>query len=486
MAVSHGFNLTEATTSVSAPVQVSSGLQIIVGTAPVNQLANPAAVVNTPLYVSTYKEAVAAVGWSSDFAKYTLCEAISANFQVVGTAPIVVINVLDPKNKKHITALDETSVQVNDGVAEIDKVGILLEKLVVKKDTTTLTADVDYIASFNDDGTVSLALIIGGAGDGATTLTVSGSILDASKVTADDIVGGVNAATGAETGLEVIRQVYPKLSKAPAILLAPRFSKNAQVCAALQAKCRKINGLFDAVCYIDLDCSADGAQKYTDVAEQKTKQTATSREAYPLWLYTKVGETVYSGSSMAAAATVYNDSQNGDRPVASPSNVTVPISAACLEDGTEVLLDQEQGTFLNDQGIATFIRFGTDFVIWGNETAAYPKNTDPKDAFLCIRRFFNYAWTSFVLDNMSKLDKPMNPKRLQSIIDSENMKGSKYVSEEACASYRIVADTEKNTAAELVAGHYHFYLYCTPFPPLKQMNVTMEYEASSLVTALNL
>ena len=370
MAVSHGFNLTEATTSVSAPVQVSSGLQIIVGTAPVNQLANPAAAVNTPLYVSTYKEAVAAVGWSSDFAKYTLCEAISANFQVVGTAPIVVINVLDPKNKKHITALDETSVQVNDGVAEIDKVGILLEKLVVKKDTTTLTADVDYIASFNDDGTVSLALIIGGAGDGATTLTVSGSILDASKVTADDIVGGVNAATGAETGLEVVRQVYPKLSKAPGILLAPRFSKNAQVCAALQAKCRKINGLFNAVCFIDLDCSADGVQKYTDVAEQKTKQTATSREAYALWLYVKVGETVYSGSSMAAAATVYNDSQNGDRPVASPSNVTIPISAACLEDGTEVLMDQEQGTFLNDLGIATFIRAGTDFVIWGNETAA--------------------------------------------------------------------------------------------------------------------
>lgn len=486
MAVSHGFNLTEATTSVSAPVQVSSGLQIIVGTAPVNQLANPAAAVNTPLCVSTYKEAVAAVGWSSDFAKYTLCEAISANFQVVGTAPIVVINVLDPANKKHITTLDETSVQVNDGVAEIDKVGILLEKLVVKKDDTTLTADVDYIASFNDDGTVSLALINGGAGDGATTLTVSGSILDASKVTADDIVGGVNAATGAETGLEVVRQVYPKLSKAPGILLAPRFSKNAQVCAALQAKCRKINGLFNAVCFIDLDCSADGAQKYTDVAEQKTKQTATSREAYALWLYVKVGETVYSGSSMAAAATVYNDSQNGDRPVASPSNVTIPISAACLEDGTEVLMDQEQGTFLNDLGIATFIRSGTDFVIWGNETAAYPKNTDPKDMFLCIRRFFNYAWTSFVLDNMSKLDKPMNPKRLQSIIDSENMKGSKYVSEEACASYRMVADTEKNTAAELVAGHYHFYLYCTPFPPLKQVNVTMEYEASSLVTALNL
>lgn len=484
MATSHGFNLTEATTSVSAPVQVSSGLQVIVGTAPVNQLADPEAAVNTPLYLSTYKEAVAAVGWSDDFAKYTLCEAISANFQVMGTAPIVVINVLDPG--KHTTPLDATTVQVNDGVAQIDKTGLLLKKLVVKKDTTALTEGTDYIATFNDDGTVNIALLDDGKGKDATTLSVSGSILDPTKVTAADIVGGVSAATGEETGLEVIRQVYPKFGKVPGILLAPRFSKDALVCAALQAKCRKINGVFNAVCYIDLDCGTSGAKKYTDVAGQKTKQTATSREAYALWLFCKVGDTVYSGSTMAAAATVYNDSQNGDRPVASPSNVTIPISAACLEDGTEVLMDQEQGTFLNDLGIATFIRSGTDFVIWGNETAAYPKNTDPKDMFLCIRRFFNYAWTSFVLDNMSKLDKPMNPKRLQSIIDSENMKGSKYVSEEACASYRMVADTEKNTAAELVAGHYHFYLYCTPFPPLKQVNVTMEYEASSLVTALNL
>lgn len=484
MATSHGFNLTEATTSVSAPVQVSSGLQVIVGTAPVNQLADPEAAVNTPLYLSTYKEAVAAVGWSDDFAKYTLCEAISANFQVMGTAPIVVINVLDPG--KHTTPLDATTVQVNDGVAQIDKTGILLKKLVVKKDTTALTAGTDYIATFNDDGTVNIALLDDGKGKDATTLSVSGSILDPTKVTAADIVGGVSAATGEETGLEVVRQVYPKFGKVPGILLAPRFSKDALVCAALQAKCRKINGVFNAVCYIDLDCGTSGAKKYTDVAGQKTKQTATSREAYALWLFCKVGDIVYSGSTMAAAATVYNDGQNNDCPNASPSNVTVPISAACLEDGTEMLLDQEQGTFLNDQGIATFIRSSSDFVIWGNETACYPKNTDPKDMFLCVRRFFNHAWTSFVLDNMGKLDKPMNPKRLQSIIDSENMKGSTYVSNGVCASYRMVADTEKNTEAELVAGHYHFWMYCTPFPPMKQVNNTMEYESSSLVTALNL
>lgn len=66
---------------------------------------------------------------------------------------------------------------MNDGIAEIDETGILLKKLVVKKEQTVLTADEDYTASFNDDGTVSIALVNGGKGDGATALTVSGSIL---------------------------------------------------------------------------------------------------------------------------------------------------------------------------------------------------------------------------------------------------------------------------------------------------------------------
>ena len=73
MAISHGFNKTEAATSVTAPVTVNSGLQIVVGTAPVNMLDDPEAAVNTPLLVNTFKEAAAAVGYSDDFAKYTLC-----------------------------------------------------------------------------------------------------------------------------------------------------------------------------------------------------------------------------------------------------------------------------------------------------------------------------------------------------------------------------------------------------------------------------
>ena len=155
MAISHGFNKTEAATSVTAPVTVNSGLQIVVGTAPVNMLDDPEAAVNTPMLVNTFKEAAAAVGYSDDFAKYTLCEAVSASFQVMGISPIVVVNVLDPANAKHFTELSNKTVQVNDGIAEIDETGILLKKLVVKKEQTVLTAD-EVRAAFGDVPTVAV------------------------------------------------------------------------------------------------------------------------------------------------------------------------------------------------------------------------------------------------------------------------------------------------------------------------------------------
>ena len=79
MAYKHGVYTSEVATSMVAPITGAAGLQVIVGTAPVNMLKDPAAAVNVPLLVSSYKEAVEAVGYLPDFANYTLCECISAN-----------------------------------------------------------------------------------------------------------------------------------------------------------------------------------------------------------------------------------------------------------------------------------------------------------------------------------------------------------------------------------------------------------------------
>ncbi|OUN86740.1 hypothetical protein [Gemmiger sp. An50] len=239
MAYKHGVYTSEVETSLIAPVNGTAGLIVAVGTAPVNMLADPAAAVNKPILVNNYKEAVEAVGYVGDFEKYTLCECISAAFSVVGVAPMVFINVLDPA--KHTTDIEETTIQVNDGVAALDKVGVLLDELVVKKEAETLEAGTDYTTVWNTDGTVNIVILSTGAGNGATQLTVSGKTLDPSKVTAEDIVGGVDIDSGKETGMEVIRQVYPMLGMTPGILIAPRYSMEATVAAALQAKTKSIN-----------------------------------------------------------------------------------------------------------------------------------------------------------------------------------------------------------------------------------------------------
>ncbi len=98
-----------------------------------------------------------------------------------------------PSTKVAITG---GTIQVNDGVAVLEETGVLLEGLTVKSGSNTLTAGTDYTTTWNDDGTLNIVVLSTGAGKEATSLTVTGNKIDPSKVTAADIVGGVDNSTG--------------------------------------------------------------------------------------------------------------------------------------------------------------------------------------------------------------------------------------------------------------------------------------------------
>lgn len=478
----HGVYVQEQATRLIAPVLGTAGLQVIVGTAPVNMLADPAGAANTPLLVQSYKEAVAAVGYSDDFAAYTLCESISANFQVVGTGPLVLINVLDPSNEKFQEDVPETEAEVADGVAKVDVTGLLLDKLKVTagEESTELTQETDYTATFENDGTLQIILTESGTGKATDgKIKVSGKKLDPSKVTAQDIIGTVDVGTGKETGLEVVRQIYPKLGMTPGILLAPRFSAKPEVSAALQAKTHEINGVFSAVTIIDVDSTEEGATKYTDVKEQKESQAVTNPNAYAVWGYGKVGETVYSGSTLAAALTAYTDAVNGDVPNVSPSNKTLAISAVCLADGTEVLLDQTQANTVNSFGVATWLNMN-GFRLWGNNTACYPGNTDPKDRWFSVRRFFCWSANTFILTYFQKVDDPMNPRLIEAIVDSENVRGHSFVARDICARYEIEFNEDENPTTDLLNGKITFHQYLTPYVPAEDIENILEFDPDAL------
>ena len=478
----HGVYASEQPTTMSAPVAGTAGLQVVIGTAPVNMLKDPASAVNAPKLVTTYAEAVAAMGYSPDFKNFTICESISASFQVMGVAPMVLINVLDPA--KHKKALAETEVQINSGVAVLEAQGVLLDGLVVKAGDTALTAGEDFTTAWNSDGTLNIVVIPGGNAAKATALTVSGNQLDPSMVTDAEIVGSVDVNTGKETGMEVLRQVYPLLSMFPGLVIAPRFSKHPTVAAALQAKTKGLNGVFKCNCIVDIDSSATGATKYADVKKTKEAQAVTDPNAYAVWLYGKIGDVIYSGSALAAALTAYTDVQNDDTPNVSPSNKTVNITAACLEDGTEVLLDQEQANIVNSYGVATWLNMN-GFRLWGNNTAAYPGTTDPKDRWFSVRRFLNWAANTFILTYFSKVDSPANKRLIEAIVDSENVRGNGFVARGVCARYETTFNEDENTTADLLDGKLTFHQYITPFTPAEDIEDVIEFDPNALSGALS-
>lgn len=481
-AYKHGVYVSERETSLIAPVEGTAGLQVIFGTAPVNMLEKPEEAVNKPQLVYSYGEAVSAVGYVPDFERYTLCESISANFTVVNTAPMVLVNVLDPN--KHNAAIKEETANVKDGVAVLNEDGVLLDKLVVKNGDNTLERDVDYTTAFNNDGSLNIVLLDGGAGNGAASLSVSGKKLDPDMVEASDIVGGVDIATGNETGLEVVRQIYPRFAMTPGILMAPRFSKDPTVTAALQAKTTEINSVFRAVCIVDIDSSKEGATKYADVKVQKEKQAATSANCYAVWPCAKVGDVIYSGSTLAGALTSYTDAQHEDIPNWSPSNKTLSISAACLEDGTEVILDQDQANTINGFGVATFLNIN-GYRLWGNNTCCYPGNTDPKDRWFAVRRFMSWAANTFILTYFQKVDNPMNRRLIEAIVDSENIRGNSFVARDICARYEIAFDEDENPVTDLINGKITFHQYITPFVPAEDIENVIEFDPYALSDALS-
>ena len=485
----HGVYTSEVPTSMLAPILGTAGLQVIVGTAPVNMLgANFADAVNKPILANSYKEAVEAVGFSSDFADYTLCEAIAATFQVVGTGPVVLINVLDPSKAAHKTALTGGTLQVNNYVAELAEKGLIIDSnlaVAIPGDTpTSLTYGTDYTVQFNNDGTANL-IMLSVTAKAATSITVAGNKVNPAGVVAADIVGGVNASTGAESGLEVVRQIFPLFNMTPGILIAPRFSKDATVSAALQAKTKEINGVFKCVCIIDIDSTASGATKYSDVKTKKEAQAVSDANAYAVWPFAAVGETVYSGSSLAAALTAYTDAVNNDTPNVSPSNKTIAISKAVLDDATntEVILDQDQANTVNSFGVATWLNMN-GFRLWGNNTAAYPGNTDPKDRWFSVRRFLSWAANTFILTYFQKVDSPANKRLIEAIVDSENVRGNGFVARDICARYEIVFNEDENTTVDLLDGKLTFHQYITPYTPAEDIEDVIEFDPNALSNAL--
>ena len=502
MAYNHGTAVQERETGVIAPITGTAGLQVVFGTAPINLAANPDGVTNKPIMANSWAEAVEQLGYSDEkddkgHFKYTLCASMFASFKLFNVAPVIFVNVLDPK--QHKKDFENTEVNVEALEATLEKTGVLLSTVQVKKgsDESPLALNTDYILSFDSTtGNLKITLVAEAAGAEEETLKVSGSNIDPTAVNEKDVIGLSSGAE--EKGMEVLRQVYPKFGMTPGLLLAPGWSHSPDVGIALAAKCQEINGFYSCECFIDIDSTASGCTVYTDAKQEKEKAGCTSNHAMALWPCVVSGSTKLWYSAAMGALTAYMDASNDDVPNLSPSNEMMGITGTVLADakytpnadgtgGTwdkEVLLDQLQANVLNSYGVTTALN-KNGWHTWGNNTAAYPATTDPKDRWFCCRRFFSWWGNSVMLTYDQKVDDPADQRLIESIVDSENIRGNAYVAQGKCAGARIEYIPEENTVTDLLNGKLTFHIYLAPYTPAEYILFTLEFDPDALEAALN-
>ena len=160
------------------------------------------------------------------------------------------------------------------------------------------------------------------------------------------------------------------------------------------------------------------------------------------------------------------------------------ITGLVLDDGTEVTLDQNQANLLNSQGIITAINVN-GWRTWGNNTAAYPGVTDPKDRWFCCRRFFSWWGNSFIMTYFQKVDDPANYRLIESIVDSENIRGNSYTSQGKCAGAKIVFEEKDNQITDILNGKIKFRQYLAPYTPAEDILNVLEFDPSMLAAAIS-
>lgn len=499
--MAHGITTQETPTGARPAAQVEPGLPTYVGNAPINATADLTNI-HKPKLITSEAEFVTHFGpiprdqaiGSSGLAGWTLLEAAKSHFRVYGVGPIVCINVIDPEDADHVASATAELHQLVDGAVKLQPytspdlpiIGVLADTVVVKNHngTTTYVEDTDYTLAFDADGYLVVSTISDGDIADDAVLSVTFDYLDPSGVTNADIIGGYNGVTGVYTGLEVVEQVVPQLKKVPGLIVVPQYSQEPTVAARMAAIAASINETFSCLALTDLSTDAGDIATYDDAAAWKSDNGYTSKYQVALWPKVKWGDDVYHASTVEACRINLTDSENAGIPYVSPSNKPVSVSATVLDDGTELFLTKPQADTLNEAGICTFRNGLGGWVTWGNRTAAYPTNTDPKDMWIPIRRMFNWLAARVVLTHDRDVDNPINRRLVQLVLNTlTGLINSLVTSGALFDGSKIEFLASDNPTTDLADGKAKWRLTIAPPPPGENLVFIFEYDPE-LITSL--
>jgi hypothetical protein len=169
----------------------------------------------------------------------------------------------------------------------------------------------------------------------------------------------------------------------------------------------------------------------------------------------------------------------------SPFTLVVEYTTGMHVEEHPVFLNRDDvNTKLDGNGIVSALNTASGWVIWGNNTTAYPGSLDVKDYLIPIRRMFNYVQNFFQVFASARIDNPLNRRQLEGVVNSFNQVLASLQGFGALNSAAIELDDERNTTEQLIAGVVYFRIRIAPPPPMKEIHGVFEYDVEGFEASI--
>ena len=472
----------------------SQSAVVLVGTAPVQNLLpddNGDWNVNKPILVNDISEAKKYFGYSDDWAKYSLCEAMHVFLELAGVGPLVMINVLDPKSTHRSSAVTTKTATPSSGRITIANCeDAILDTITVKTQDTPPVEKVkgtDYTAVYNAAKKSIIIQELTAGALGSAALDITYYTVTASAITSTDIIGADDGA-GTHTGLYAIKDVYNLCGVIPAIFMAPGWSEVPAVHATMATLSLKINGHWDAWMFTDIPISDNGTP--VTMASAKTWKDANG--------YTKKNETVsfpmvagtdgkkYHLSVIRCANFLQLLAENDGIPYHTASNTAAGIVANLWLGASsvgKVFDDQYINENLNKNGICSAAFVGGRWVIWGAHSAEYDQvNGDNINVSETNYMMLFYLSNDFQARRVYDVDQPLSANDIQSITAEEQSRLDALVKIGALTYGVATLDTSEAAKSDMYNGDFLFIFDVTTTPIAKSLTVLVNWVDDGFAT----
>ncbi|MDD7568294.1 MAG: phage tail sheath subtilisin-like domain-containing protein [[Actinobacillus] rossii] len=318
---------------------------------------------------------------------------------------VYVVNVLDPA--KHQTQVSDESLTQDSTtlMAQTAKQGLLT--LTLRHSGGALSEGADYSVNMQT-GEMTFKAVY-------DQLQATYTYADPTKVTEDDIKGGVDSLTGKRQGFELLRDGFNLYGADAKILICPEFDKTASCAADLATLADQLK----AVAYVQLPQGTSLSQAIAARGPMGELNASASSERVRHFYPYAIGSnnTFESLAVHAAGLRMKTDVENGywfstsNRELKGVIGMEVQLTAR-VDD------EQSETNLLNAVGVTTiFNSFGTGFRLWGNRSSNYPTVTH-------IINFETALRTGDLIDEsirrteLQYIDRPIDDALIDSLIET--------------------------------------------------------------------